>query len=345
MSRPTRYEYCNPEQKKQYIDMCESERGMIHGPLERLFTSTCSYEMRFRKDVSMFSVFEIRSMYKGFGYHSREALLNANSQLSHYTSWCMEHDSDAKGANPYISMQNNLDYLIDEAALDRRIISRKDLLNSMTVVENDCDRFMLLAMFEGIQGRDKQELLNLRLGDFHREEGTWYVDLFSEIMNKDTRENEIIRRTIAVSDKLKELADIASLQEAYKTPGSDRTTVFSNKQFSDSVIKLVLIYTSVAAKNPSNRGNVIHTRFSNLMSVLKVSLDDDRAFKLCELQPTSLLHSGMLHMIGEIADREQISMKEVLYDPKLVDEVDRQFNSNLKTTKAVFCRKYANYMK
>ena len=344
MSKSIEYEYYNAEQKQRYIDTSVTDKGVEKGPLQRLFTRTRPYEEQNNKDCSMFTVDEIRGMYSGFAFSSREALLNDNSRLNIYTDWCMEQASDEGRVNPYAGMRGNIEEFVDKAALSRKLITRVDLLQAMTILENDCDRFMLLAMFEGILGPDKQELLNLRLSDFHYKAGTWYADLFYETRNEEAGEPEEVRRTVVVSEKLKELADLAAHQEVYKTPGSDRTTVFSDKQFSDSVIKLVLIYTTITAKNARSRSKVIHKRFFNLMSVLKVSIDDERAARLCELTPVSLTHSGILHMMSVLADRENISMRDVLYTPELVDQIDRQYDCNLKATKAVFCRKYAMFI-
>ena len=344
----SKYEYYNEERKQRYIDYCKQTTNIEYGVLERLFTYTNPFEEQYDKDCCSFTTAEIRNMYKetkgGEGFRSREVLANTNSQLKRYSSWCRETDNSwvPDNQNHYVEILSD-DYkeFLNIRKIRNTIITRKELLNSLYALVNECDQFVMLAIFEGICGPDKQEILNLKLSDFYRKDGQWYANVHYDVIDRKTLEKLGTKeRTVAVSNELRDLAEMAAAQTSYKSVFGDRETRFTDDQSPDVVVKKVFNRDNT---KHYNRGKLIYRRINFCLDLLKSQVNMGRENKLSDLSLISLMHSGILNMIGNIAEANQISKLQVLYDNTLLKNVDQQYDINLRVTKSVFRRKYEEY--
>lgn len=317
------YVYWNPDIKKRYIEFHYSRVKIAPGSLERLFTKTNPFEERLQKDVSCFTSSEIREMLKTIGFISPESAANFNAQLSSYTVWSISENLVPDYQNHYFEIKDFYPFVNIKSA-KRKIVSREDIIRKTSHM-NECDRFAMVAIFEGINGLNRQELINLTIGDVNREKQT--ITVHGEIFIKNKNKWIPYDRTVKVSEELIDMAYDSYMMETY-TAASGRQ--FKIKDTSDHVIK--------AFTNSRDDIDMLY-KGRRLYFRLEKALRDT---ELADISINSIAESGKIWKINEIAKREGISGVDVLADKNLVIEIETQYNCSMRSS--VYLQKYYDYL-
>ncbi len=158
----------NEEQKLRYMRENETRNVNITKTGTIVFNRIAREEKRLGKDCCNFSMYEILSFYRSTMTTSYASLQNMNSQYSLYTAWCVENHLVKDGINHYpeIGKENILDCL-DSAIARNKLVTRESLIETFrTEIVNPSDQFLLLGIYEGIQGQKLCEFYGLNMSCF-----------------------------------------------------------------------------------------------------------------------------------------------------------------------------------
>ena len=317
------YTYWKPEIKQRYIDFHYNRAKLSPGVLERLFTKTRIFEEKLQKDVSCFSSLDIKEMYKTIGFISPESAANFNAQLSSYTTWCISENLVPDYQNHYLEIKEFYQFVNIKSA-KRKIISRDDIIKKTSHM-NECDRFAMVAIFEGINGLNRQELINLEINDVDRNNLTIHVHGTEYDKYKD--EWVPYERDVKVSPELIEMAYESYEMQTY-TAVSGRTF-----KINDNSAHVIKSFTNF--KDDSDMLYKGRRLYFRLEKALK-----DTEFK--DISINSIAESGKIWKINEIAKRESISGVDVLTNKKLLIEIEEQYRCNIRA--AIYLKKYCDYI-
>lgn len=299
--------------KTRYIQEKESTTNMPKNYLVRLFNKTYDFESKLDKDISNFTVYEIEDFYKTLNIKSVEYLTVLHSHLSLYTQWCLQQNLvfDCQNHFAEINSSSLVDY-INTSALKKSIITRKTLYELIDNLINPSDAFIMLALFEGIEGENYCELVNLKMSDFN--------------------ENKVklcTGRELTVSSKLVELAEESNSEMEYCSLIKERKFPFLNE---DLIVKN---YPNCRLDDPYNKGRRIYNRVYRNFKEIGV----DKFMK-----PKSLLDSGKIDYINTRCKELGITAREFIYTQKYAEEVRYRFGYDLTQYKFIFTKKYGDYL-
>lgn len=304
----------NEETKKWYLDE-NKEKEIL---LTREFEKSAAEEIRLGKDMYDFTASEIRGYYKLKNIYSYEALLNIHYALSNYTRWALNNNLVRDHQNHFEEVTaSDLRQCLSDVKINQLIISRDELLNRIEELPNACDKFLILAIFEGISGygNDNIELINARTTDINGNE----MELCTG-------------RKVLISNELKKYALDAAEQETYLTIGgnirqleiqleNDKTLIFKGR---------------AAAKSEGNRtskGRRLYNTLKKCFSFMSLSES---------ITSRKLMDSGMIHFINEDARNLGITAKEYCSNSNLYARLERQYGQKFMPWN--FIKKYDKYL-
>ena len=199
-----------------------------------------------------------------------------------------------------------------KASLDSKIISKDVILEWIDQLVNPKDQFILLALFEGIKGKDFCELANLRPEDVHEN----MVKLCTG-------------REIEISDRLKNIID-RCIEETiyYSTSGKEQKT-------------MPLIDRGYVIKDYPNtkedvsafqRGRQIYNSIQRIIQ---------SADLYSSITANNIIESGKLDMIKTRSKELGINCRDYIYSDN-IDEVQKKYNCTIK--KKLYIMNYENYL-
>ena len=145
----------NQELKERYRKEKESYR-------------TEPFEEQLDKDASNFTTYEIINMYKTLAIMSLDTIATMNSNLSMYTQWCIQENLVNDYQNHYLEITRDMmASFVNKLAMDKKVVSREQVLDWCQQLPNPSDSFCLLGLFEGIRGGGYLELALAKMEDFH----------------------------------------------------------------------------------------------------------------------------------------------------------------------------------
>ena len=200
-------EYYNNQTKQRFLDERERSYADIRKIMRPYFNITKNYEEKFDRDCSAFTRMEILDMYASMGTRSWERLLNMNSQLKYYASWSIREGLVPDNQNHYEELdKKDLYSCINIGLKQQLVITREKLEGNLNSFNNISDAFLVLAVFEGIDGPNHSDFFDLTTEQF--KDGKVYLPN---------------NRVITVSNKLTELARESSEEYTfYRVGGSER---------------------------------------------------------------------------------------------------------------------------
>lgn len=153
--------------KKMYIDELKQVDKSAEKIMGVEFRKCESLEEELGKDISCFTSSEIISYYKSLLSRSFETLMVINIRLSKYTNWCIDRNLVSDMQNHF----NELDHevlmsCLNAKMVDQKIITREQLLDWTHYTDVPGEKFIALAIFEGIGYANVLELGKLSLKDF-----------------------------------------------------------------------------------------------------------------------------------------------------------------------------------
>lgn len=172
--------YFNQERKDQYIEENKERNNFLDKTSFNTFVRVLPMEQKLNKDACDFSSNEIISWYKSLNTTSMESLMSNNSQLKIYTAWCITHGFVKDNQNHYDEITiDTISDCLNKELIDKKVLSREQLVNLIEkeIKDNPSDKFLLLALFEGICGHEMSDLTMLKWKDFDVKNGA--VRLYS----------------------------------------------------------------------------------------------------------------------------------------------------------------------
>ena len=159
--------YYNMEQKERFLAERKASYVKIRIVMNTFFKITKEYETYLNKDCSNFTSKEILNMYSSIVTRSWEFLLNFNSQLKIYTSWCLKENLVIDNQNHYEEFDKfDLYKCLNLGLKERMILTREELEKEIQQLPNVADQFLCLALFEGVGGPAYKDFYNLELDQF-----------------------------------------------------------------------------------------------------------------------------------------------------------------------------------
>ena len=305
----------NDEIKKRYIEYKEAATIMCQNYLERVFNAVEPFEEQLGKDVGDFTANEIIDYYKYLNKSSVDAIAALNSTLSLYTQWYIGELLSIDHQNHFSELTRTIFIsCVNKRKMESSIITRKDLLKNIRDLRNLCDSFILLALFEGISGKNYSEIRSLRYRDFDGD----YVTLCNG-------------RKIKASYELNELARETSDEQYYYMPFQDkeRAFKFQEPEGDDLIIK-----------SHPNAKNYISDRqkAKRIYGKIKRSLD---YIGYPWMTGNDIIESGKIHFIKTRCEELGISGYEYLFSDH-INEVNKQFGCNI--VRSNYYSKYKEYL-
>lgn len=301
----------NESIKKRYIQEKENSTSTPKEYLTRLFNKSKSFEESLNKDICCFTTYEIIDFYKTISISTLESLIVFNNHLSLYVQWCLQQNLVPDCQNHFDEINNDtLIKCINITSLKKAIITRNTLYTWLSKLENPGDAFVMLALFEGIKGKEFCELAKLKLSDF-----------------SGNKVKLCTGREITVSDKLVELAELAN--KTLKYYGETRDYPLEDEGY---IIKKRRQGTDDVSDY--QRGRRIYNKLLDLFRKLGVAE---------YMKPNSLTESGKIDYINMRAKELGMTGKDFLYSD-YVHEVEDKYEYDMKRLKLSFCRKYGEYL-
>lgn len=158
----------NQELKERYRKEKESYTTVSTYYFSSLFKRTEPFEESLNKDISNFTTYEIINMYKTLAIMSLDTIATMNSNLSMYTQWCIQENLVNDYQNHFLEIDRDMMVsFVNKLAMDKKIVSRKQIIEWCQQLPNPSDSFCLLGLFEGIRGGGYLELALAKIEDFH----------------------------------------------------------------------------------------------------------------------------------------------------------------------------------
>lgn len=305
----------NENIKKEYIEFKENNTSVPEGFLERLFEKTSEFEEKLNKDLCNFSFYDIQDMLKTFNISSFESLRMMNSHMSLYTQWSISRNMVLDSQNHFLEVKDEI--ILDSVnsnKVNESVVTRETLLTWIQALENPSDKFLFLALFEGIEGKEFCELANLRMSDF-----------------KGNCVKLCTGREIAVSDKLVAFAVESNSTYKYTAVDGKGKKVIALRQ-EDFIIKSYPNAADEFEVSDFAKGRKIYRKFRRARNSI------EREW----IKPSNLIDSGIIHLIKEYAKKEGIASTEVVY--KHPEIITNQYDYNIVKYRTTFIKKYKQFL-
>jgi len=159
----------NEERKQGFIDIAKQFDTNAENYLSSLFKNTEQLEKKWEKDVCDFSVDQISIYLSSRLSRSYITLVNVVGFLKRYTNYCMNRMLVVDNQNHFEEFnQEMIKQCISSSLINDLYIPREDLIEllSSKLIVNPREKFIMLAIYEGIGGGSLEELINLKLVDF-----------------------------------------------------------------------------------------------------------------------------------------------------------------------------------
>lgn len=288
----------NEELKQRYINYKESSVTIAKDYLFRLFRDSEPYENRKNKDISNFSAFEIKEFYQMLNRTSVESLSVMNSILSQYTNWCQMQNLVTDNQNHFLEIsRDNYAECVNTLYVEKSILSRQRVLDMTIGLENYCDKFVLLALFEGISGKEYKDLWKIHYSDINTEMQTITLDS---------------GRTIQISSQLINYAyESGKATEYYAVGDSPRKYAFLETD--DTVIKSYM--NCKLDISDHQMGRRVYAKVQRLVSHLGMDW----------LRPQNFIDSGKIDFVNTHALELGMSGENYVLDHKLRKQVENQY--------------------
>ncbi len=249
------------------------------------FTETAQFEMDLNKDVCEWTVPEILDFYKSRVTRSLESLMMIHSHLNMYTQWCLTNAMIPDSQNHFTEIDREIlnQQCVNSAYLDKGIVDRAGAikLTKNPKILNEYERFLILALFEGIGGKGYSDFEALTMDNFKG-------DMV-----------ELPGRTIKVSYELINLAKASAEVYEYRLYGGvDR---IMNYETSDK---------KIIKSKPNKKEGASATAFLHTMSVNIKRLKEE-----CDtpaISSSMLFESGRLQMIRDFMVKDNIDAETAI---------------------------------
>lgn len=292
-----KYRFYNESRKKEYLKWDSSRHTKRPaGSLERMFDRISRYEEQYERDVCDFSKTEIIKLYKSLNPSCISSLDVMHSNLRIYADWCLQNHLVEDNMNHFCEVERETFFgCINQARINLNTITYEEIQGFASDMYNASDAFLLLAMFEGIKGKDYCELLNVKLSDF---------DLTTHTVKLCTG------RVLPVSDKLLGFATIGAEDKSYYSFG-EHPRAISFVENDDTIIKSFNNVKDTVTER--QKGRRIYARLNRISRFLGID----------GIRTNDIIRSGEIHFVNERCKELGISGHDYLFSDHVKELKER----------------------
>ena len=303
----------NKELKERYRKEKESYTTVSVYYFSSLFKRTEPFEEQLNKDISNFTTYEIINMYKTLAIMSLDTIVTMNSNLSMYTQWCIQENLVNDYQNHFLEINRDMMVsFVNKLAMDKKVVSREQVLDWCQQLPNPSDSFCLLGLFEGIRGGGYLELALAKMEDFNDNIFTAYngreIKVSSTLIDYAEQSNETLEYQSISQNMTKEVTLIDNGRIIKDYPNIRR---------SESLVVL------------RRRTQSRLARIFDYMGILEYMNGND------------IRMSGVVEMINSRRKELGISGKDYVYGIG-IEEIKKQYD--FKVIPSVFMDKFGEYL-
>ena len=270
----------NEERKREYIQIAKKNNVQLEVALNARFNETAPMEEKLGKDLCEWTVPEILNYYKSLVSRSLETLIVMHSGFNQYAKWCLANLFMEDSQNHFDEIDREIlnSECVNKGYLDYGIVTRQELLNLLRNKEiaNVSEKFLLLAIFEGVGGKGFSDFLELTMDDF------------------TGNKLNLPGRVITVSEELKNLAQKSS--ETYEY--NQGPLVRWQRHFDPTDTRILKVI----------EGSNLHPELKTFRHRLKVRLlKIQEEYNEPAFNNTMLFESGRLEMIRNFIKEDKTS--------------------------------------
>ena len=158
----------NGDFKEAYIKERATRNINIDTYLRNWFGRTQEREEEYKKDLYDWTTRQILSFYKELYSPSLETIRVLNVQLQRYADFALNNNMVKDCQNHFSEIDNNvLRTCVNWGLADKKIFTREQILHiGKSGMNNPCEPYILLAIFEGICGKHFTDIANLTADNF-----------------------------------------------------------------------------------------------------------------------------------------------------------------------------------
>lgn len=262
----------NEEFKKQFI-ADDANNKNFEKFMPTFFESIAKYEEEYNKDLCNFNIEEIRNYFTSLSTSSINRCMNIRSQFIKYSAYCEERNmvNDHQIHWEEADRQFVLN-CINFGKVKSELVLRETLLRTINKFENARDKFLPLAIFEGVCGNMYSDFRELTMDDF--------------LPNGEKYDLILPNRTIDVTKQLYYYAEESS--ESYVLY-SERFQ--KGRAIFDTNDRRIIKRNKLASDTVADPGMSFLHKISNMLSKIKVNTGE--AF----FSQSALVNSGRLYYI------------------------------------------------
>lgn len=303
----------NQELKERYRTEKESYTTVSAYYFSSLFKKTEPFEEQLNKDISNFTTREIINMYKTLAIMSLDTIVTMNSNLSMYTQWCIQENLVNDYQNHFLEIDRDMmATFVNKLAMDKKVVSRQQVLDWCQQLPNPSDSFCLLGLFEGIRGGGYLELALAKMEDFNDNVFTAYngrkIKVSSALIEYAEQSNETLDYQSITNTMTREVTLIENGRIIKDYP---------NVQRSESLVVL------------RRRTQSRLARIFDYMGILDYMNGND------------IRMSGVVDMVNTRSRELEISGKDYIYGIG-IEEIKKQYD--YKVVPSVYIDKFGEYL-
>lgn len=283
--------YFNNERKSQFISWKESTT-VLSNNIKSVFETARDREELYGRDMCEWTSEEAIDFYKYLSTPSIQSLIQINTAVSEYTNWCLNNGLVSDNQNHYLEISSSaLLQCIDSNKLRTMILTREELLNTISELPNVVDKFVFLALFEGITLKNDR-LPNMRLSDI---EGNVVTLCDGE--------------KFEISSELIDLANKANSTTYYNSMGKQQRTI--NYVEGDTIIRPLDAKKGIQRNKTILIGSIIRRCTSYLDAP--------------QLTIKMITESGRIDFMHRFAEKNSIPIEETINNPKFRTLHEKRF--------------------
>lgn len=299
----TENKYYNEEIKERFINTLDNV--VIQRFSEYPLKKASRTERIYKRDLYDMTEEQIGEVVSDLSCSTVDAVYNNVLKIEEYINWAIKNGYRNSNIHPMATINNKREWSKQFVSEYRSYHFTRDQIVDMTEqLVNDTDRSVLLALFEGVEGKGFSEILNLKRSDIIEEGDQYLLNL------KDDEENT---RTIPVSKLLVNSLKKANVQIDYINKNGKTT---SDRYNTSKIEESEFIFNKTTRGKQGGRPDsfFIRRKFKEFKNIFA-----------CEhLVTKHIKDSGINHMANELQVDEVLSKDSM-------KEIAEQFNTSYTT--------------
>ena len=293
----------NIEAKERFLESID-ESQYPHRWWERLFEKTYMFEENKQKDFYSFTVPEILDFYKFLDIATIAPLVVYNTNAIKYAQWALNENLITDGQNHFDGLDVEiLTTCISKIKIDKSILSYDKFKNLiLRRILNDQDKFVFFCLFEGIKGKDYQDIIDMKISD---------IDEIAKTVQLGSG------RVVEIPQDFIDIAHQADRQITYYA-------------LTDSNLERTLVpgLTIYKEKHNSTGGDTNRTVYNTIVRNIRVleELSDVVTAK-------SIRESGFIYYLNKRAEELGKSVEYLLTNPDTCKDIIDKYQFNIQTRK------------